>query len=172
MKNLLNDLSYYEKQRILEQYENSIFVETSKFKKLMNSKLGNVKPLISEQSNTQPISNLSSQDKKTLWNKITTQPVLKQHLQIMPHHTEHNFLEQLGHKLHFHVDPQTKHAQIQFPGLGKEHNVQLNVGFSYQNHSNHDDKHEPTPSIPHSVGDIGLTTTFGSSKKTQPLKPF
>jgi len=46
MKHLLNDLSSEEKNRILEQYDNSLIVETSKFNKLMKSKLGNVKPLV------------------------------------------------------------------------------------------------------------------------------
>jgi len=46
MKHLLNDLSPEEKNRILEQYDNSLIVETSKFNKLMNSKLGNVRPLV------------------------------------------------------------------------------------------------------------------------------
>lgn len=49
MKHLLNDLSDYERKRILEQYENSLLVETRKFNKLMNSKMGDVKPLLHEQ---------------------------------------------------------------------------------------------------------------------------
>ena len=46
MKHLLNDLSPEEKNRILEQYNNSLIVETSKFNKLLKSNLGNVKPLM------------------------------------------------------------------------------------------------------------------------------
>lgn len=46
MKHLLNDLSPEEKNRILEQYDNSLIVETSRFKKLLKSSLGNVKPLM------------------------------------------------------------------------------------------------------------------------------
>jgi hypothetical protein len=49
MKHLLNDLSSEERNRILEQYNNSLIIETSKFNKLMESKLGDVKPLINEQ---------------------------------------------------------------------------------------------------------------------------
>ena len=48
MKHLLNDLNNSEKNRILEQYNNSLIVETKKFNKLINSKLGNVKPLLVE----------------------------------------------------------------------------------------------------------------------------
>ena len=46
MKHLLNDLSSEERNRILEQYNNSLIVETSKFNKLLKSNLGNVRPLV------------------------------------------------------------------------------------------------------------------------------
>ena len=49
MKHLLNNLSNEEKNRIREQYEGGMSVDNSRFKKLMESKLGNVKPLIMEQ---------------------------------------------------------------------------------------------------------------------------
>jgi hypothetical protein len=48
MKHLLNDLSNSERNRILEQYENSILVETNNFNRLLKAKSGNVKPLINE----------------------------------------------------------------------------------------------------------------------------
>ena len=51
MKHLLNNLSNEEKNRIREQYEGGMSVDNSRFKKLMESKLGNVKPLIMEQEN-------------------------------------------------------------------------------------------------------------------------
>ena len=49
MKHLLNNLSEEEKNRIREQHEGGIKVSTDKFKSLSKSKMGNVKPLISEQ---------------------------------------------------------------------------------------------------------------------------
>ena len=48
MKHLMNDLSIEEKNRIREQHEGGIKIDTSKFRKLMESKLGNSKPLVSE----------------------------------------------------------------------------------------------------------------------------
>jgi hypothetical protein len=48
MKHLLNELSDSEKNRILEQYNNSLIVETKRFKDLMKSQLGDVRPLINE----------------------------------------------------------------------------------------------------------------------------
>ena len=49
MKHLMNDLSVEEKNRIREQHEGGMKIDTSKFRKLMESKLGNSKPLVSEQ---------------------------------------------------------------------------------------------------------------------------
>lgn len=57
MKHLLNDLSQSEKNRILEQYNNSLTVDTSKFKKLLESKLGNVKPILTEDDDSIPFGN-------------------------------------------------------------------------------------------------------------------
>lgn len=50
MKHLLNNLSQEEKTRILEQHNGGMSIDTSKFKKLLESASGNVKPLISEQT--------------------------------------------------------------------------------------------------------------------------
>jgi hypothetical protein len=52
MKHLLNTLSTEEKNSIREQHKGGISLDTSKFKKLTESKLGNSKPLVSEQGHT------------------------------------------------------------------------------------------------------------------------
>jgi len=52
MKHLLNELSDSEKNRILEQYDNSLIIETKKFNKFINSKLGNVKPLLEQEEDS------------------------------------------------------------------------------------------------------------------------
>jgi len=49
MKHLLNTLSTEEKNRIREQHDGGMSIDTSKFKKLTESKLGDSKPLINEQ---------------------------------------------------------------------------------------------------------------------------
>lgn len=49
MKHLLNGMPEWEKNSIREQYEGRMSIDTSKFRKLMESKLGNVKPLITEE---------------------------------------------------------------------------------------------------------------------------
>jgi|688.fasta_scaffold537630_1 hypothetical protein len=49
MKHLLNDLSNEEKNSIREQHTGGMKVMTENFSKLLNSKLGDAKPLVSEQ---------------------------------------------------------------------------------------------------------------------------
>ena len=48
MKHLLNEMSEEEKNNIRSQHTDSISVNTENFKKLVENKLGNVKPLIKE----------------------------------------------------------------------------------------------------------------------------
>ena len=59
MKHLLNDLSSEEKKSILEQHSGGKSIDTSKFKKLIESKLGNVKLLVEEE--TQETENATEQ---------------------------------------------------------------------------------------------------------------
>ena len=49
MKHILNNLSNEEKNSILEQHTGGMKVMNEKFSKLLNSKLGDAKPLVSEQ---------------------------------------------------------------------------------------------------------------------------
>jgi hypothetical protein len=50
MKHILNNISQEEKQTILEQHSGGKFIDTSSFKRLLESKLGDVKPLVMEQN--------------------------------------------------------------------------------------------------------------------------
>lgn len=56
MKHILNNLSDEEKNSIREQHMGGMKVVTENFSKLINSKLGDVKPLVSEQTQTLPTS--------------------------------------------------------------------------------------------------------------------
>ena len=49
MKHLLNDIPEWERNSIREQHKGGISIDTSRFKKLMESKLGDSKPLVTEQ---------------------------------------------------------------------------------------------------------------------------
>ena len=55
MKHILNDISQEEKNRILEQHSGGKRIDTSRFRSLLESKLGNSKPLISETENTEGV---------------------------------------------------------------------------------------------------------------------
>jgi len=60
MKKLI--ISEEERNRILNQYDNSMIVDTSKFKKLLESELGNVKPLLNEDKKLPKYENLNEDD--------------------------------------------------------------------------------------------------------------
>jgi hypothetical protein len=49
MKHILNNLSEEEKNAIREQHSGGMKVMTENFNKLLNSKLGDAKPLVNEQ---------------------------------------------------------------------------------------------------------------------------
>ena len=49
MKHLLNNIPEWERNSIREQHKGGISIDTSRFKKLMESKLGDSKPLVTEQ---------------------------------------------------------------------------------------------------------------------------
>ena len=57
MKHILNDLSEQEKNSIREQHTGGMKVMTESFSKLINSKLGDVKPLVNEQLSILPAAN-------------------------------------------------------------------------------------------------------------------
>lgn len=50
MRHILKNISEFEKRKILEQYNNSLIIETKKFNTLLNSKLGDVKPILTEEN--------------------------------------------------------------------------------------------------------------------------
>jgi hypothetical protein len=54
MKHILNDMSEQEKNSIREQHTGGMKVMTENFSKLINSKLGDSKPLVNEQVNKGP----------------------------------------------------------------------------------------------------------------------
>ena len=57
MKHILNDLTEQEKNSIREQHTGGMKVMTESFSKLINSKLGDVKPLVNEQLSILPAAN-------------------------------------------------------------------------------------------------------------------
>ena len=70
MKHLLNNLSQEEKNSIREQYEGGMSLTTSKFKKLMESHLGDVKPLVMER-----ITGETTNTGQTIVNNVATEGI-------------------------------------------------------------------------------------------------
>lgn len=68
MKHLLNDLTEKEKNSIREQHTGGMKVVTKNFSKLINTKSGDVKPLVNEQNQTK----ISTSAESLLQNKSTS----------------------------------------------------------------------------------------------------
>lgn len=64
MKHLLNNLTENEKNAIREQHEGGMKVNTTRFKNLIESKSGNVKPLISERFTKELIDKIIQMDRE------------------------------------------------------------------------------------------------------------
>jgi hypothetical protein len=90
MKHLLNDLSNEEKNRIREQYEGGMSIDNSKFKKLVETKLGDAKPLVMEESEEVDINSLmgeegmSAQDINSFCSPTTPPPFVQKILDRIP----------------------------------------------------------------------------------------
>lgn len=56
MKNLLNDMSFEERQKIREQHTGGMKVTSNRFTKLVNGKLGHINPLLNEQADNDDFS--------------------------------------------------------------------------------------------------------------------
>jgi hypothetical protein len=62
MKHLLNNLSEEEKNSIREQHEGGMKLNTSRFKTLLENKLGNAKPLLNEEDLESDVANTDFSD--------------------------------------------------------------------------------------------------------------
>jgi hypothetical protein len=125
-------------------------------------------------STTTAPSVLSSPEKKQeiksfLWSHLNKpeHSDLKHSLGIDKSHTEHNFLDDISHKIHVHLEPSSKHMNFEFPGLGSKHNAKLNFGFSlpHKSDDNHGSDHTPTSLtslIPHSNFNVGVKIPLSS----------
>ena len=71
MKHLLNDLSIEVKQSIREQHTGGIKVYSENFSKLINTKLGEVKPLVEQQTTTTGTTNTQ----KSIVNKVVSEGI-------------------------------------------------------------------------------------------------
>ena len=96
-----------------------------------------------------------------LWDKIKSNEELKSHLDLQPHHTEHNFLKDISHSIHGHIT-KDGHVTLEFPGLGNHHNTTLMLGKSFSGHEDSHGEHDIQPaSIPHSSFDFGVKFNLG-----------
>ena len=77
MKHLLNDLSEEEKNNIREQHAGGMKVSNARFNTLLETKSGDVKPLISEQGTTPTLSATTGSTDYVSTRKVDDETVLK-----------------------------------------------------------------------------------------------
>lgn len=98
--------------------------------------------------------------KSAIWNQFKQKPEIPKSLGIdLTKHNEHNFLDNISHAIHAHIDPSTNHMNLEFPNLGKHHNLTLNLGGSFGKHDNsHNDDHNKvsTSMTPHVKFNVGV----------------
>ncbi len=72
-------------------------------------------------------------------------------------HSNHdsNFMDTLNHNLHAHYDPYSNHLKLEFPHLGKHHDIELDIESSFGHHDSHGN--EPI--------NLELHPTFGATFK-------
>ena len=57
-------------------------------------------------------------------------------------HTKHNsnFMDTLNHNLHAHYDFKNNHLKLEFPHLGKHHDIEIDIEASFGHHDSHDNE--------------------------------
>jgi len=78
MKHILNNLSEEEKNSIREQHTGGMKVMTENFNKLLNSKLGDAKPLVNEQYNEDLVEEINNMGPIKLYSDISESSLLGQ----------------------------------------------------------------------------------------------
>jgi hypothetical protein len=80
------------------------------------------------------------------------------------HPESHTFLDSLNHKVHAHLSPDN-HLTLEFPHLGREHNIEFNLEGSYPSHNEHDEYPKIGPHIVFGAGVKIPIISFGKHNK-------
>ena len=83
--------------------------------------------------------------------KIHKDEELKHSLSLDIHSDDKSIMDSLSHNVHAHYNPSSNHLSLQFPHLGKHHDIKLDLEGSFGHHDNN------SLSIPSSVIGAGIT---------------
>ena len=147
-------------------------MNVNRFKQLLESTLGNVKPLLSEATDPPTGEDpeegkveVTPQDKEQigsfLYNKVMNIPEIHADLGIGDHDSKETVLDKLSHTVHTHYDPLKKHFEFELPGFGKTHNIKPIFGFSLNSHGDGHDAHGATQTLLHSKFEFGARISLG-----------
>lgn len=84
------------------------------------------------------------------------------------HPKKHTFMDSLNHNVHAHLGP-NNHLSLEFPHLGKHHNIEFDLEGSYPTshggHDEHGESHSDFGVLPHIVIGGGLKIPIKSFGK-------
>jgi hypothetical protein len=121
MKHILNNIPKEEKHRILNLHTGGMKVVTENFKKLINSKMGNVKPLMEAAKDPEPVIKPNSEKTIQIWfeeGKSTIPSIVKEK---MIEFIRESIIESLPTIQKFHNDPTFKLPPIAYFYVGTSH---------------------------------------------------
>lgn len=72
-------------------------------------------------------------------NNIKSNEILKNKLSLTDHSDDTTIMDTLAHNVHAHYDPLSSHLLLQFPHLGKHHDIEIDIEGSL---GSHDDSHK------------------------------
>jgi len=158
---------------LIDIFINKNIMNKNRFKQLLESKLGNVKPLIFESDPEPQITSvLSSPEKKQeiksiLWNQLNKpeNKNLKYSLGLNASNSnEGSFLNTISDKVEINYNPSSKFISFEFPEIGKKINASLSFGFkSNKNNTENETLSSVTPESNFELGvKIPLSKIFGS----------
>ena len=117
MKHLLNDMSSEEKNSILEQHTGGKQIDTSRFRSLLESTLGDAKPLVNEEEEDDVVVNVNdiAQEDMKCFSDVSAEDALKVGLN---HGGKYKVKKKGCMTKTRYKGPKQKYSGRSFPGMG------------------------------------------------------
>ena len=77
---------------------------------------------------------LQNKEIDNIINNIKSNKILKNKLSLTDHADDTTILDSLSHNVHAHYDPISSHLSLQFPHLGKHHDIEIDIEGSLATH--------------------------------------
>ena len=101
------------------------------------------------------ILHLSNDNMDDIIEKIHKDEELKHSLSLTDHSDDTTIMDTLAHNVHAHYDPSSSHLSLQFPHLGKHHDIEIDIEGSWGSHHDSHDSYKFNM-LPHVVLGAGI----------------